>query len=57
VNYDANSVAYMTVDGMNIPWGVVYQSSDGKARMDLINGACVVQYGSFNGGIPVLVVP
>jgi len=57
VNYDANSVAYMTVDGMNIPWGVVYLSSDGKARMDLINGACVVQYGSFNGGIPVLVVP
>ncbi|MEI8025157.1 MAG: hypothetical protein WCI18_02300 [Pseudomonadota bacterium] len=57
VHYDSNNVAYMTVDGMNIPWGVVNQTSDGKARMDLINGTCVVQYGAFNGGIPVLVVP
>ena len=57
VRYDSNNVAYMTVDGMNIPWGVVSQASDGKARMDLINGTCVVQYGAFNGGIPVLVVP
>ena len=57
VNYDSNNVAYMTVDGRNIPWGVVNQTSDGKARMDLINGTCVVQYGAFNGGIPVLVLP
>jgi hypothetical protein len=57
VNYDRNQVAYMTVEGMNIPFGVVYKTSDGKARMDLINGTCVVQFGASNGGIPWLVVP
>jgi hypothetical protein len=57
VNYDSNQVAYMTVEGMNIPFGVVYKTSDGKSRMDLINGTCVVQYGASNGGIPWLVVP
>jgi hypothetical protein len=57
VNYDSNQVAYMTVEGMNIPFGVVYKTSDGKARMDLINGTCVVQFGASNGGIPWLVVP
>jgi hypothetical protein len=57
VSFDTNSVAYMTVDNYQIPFGVLSSTATGGVRMDLINGACMIQYGALTGGIPWLVLP
>lgn len=57
VSFDANHVAYMTVDNYQIPFGVLSSTATGGVRMDLINGTCMIQYGALTGGIPWLVLP
>lgn len=57
VFYDATNIAYITVDNYQIPFGVLSSTGSGGVRMDLINGACMIQFGSLTGGIPWLVLP
>jgi hypothetical protein len=57
VFYDATNIAYITVDNYQIPFGVLSTTGGNGVRMDLINGACMIQFGALTGGIPWLVLP